>query len=200
MSQAWLKPVPAPRTRHEVRDMSPSGSHRRDRLKHPLPSAKGVCGAECAGRGAPGVSRGLRAVGVLRATQNSSPGDSSTSLYAAWLFILTKVSHWGRSRLRRGSLAQVHLPGSRSGFTRCLRVRAGARWAAQGSAPWGGLSEARGVGVQCARVLSGVGCRSPPREATAPIHCSGDRVQRCLYTLGPHAGGRWRSRCTWGVL
>jgi hypothetical protein len=43
------KPVPAPRTRYEVRDMSPSGSHRRDRLKHPLPSASkcvrgGVCG------------------------------------------------------------------------------------------------------------------------------------------------------------
>ena len=36
------KPVPAPRTRHEVRDMSPSGSHRRDRLKHPLPSAMDV--------------------------------------------------------------------------------------------------------------------------------------------------------------
>eukprot|EP00964_Phaeocystis_antarctica_P116009 scaffold79988_cov63-Phaeocystis_antarctica.AAC.3 len=29
------KPVPAPRTRSEVRDMSPSGFHRRDRLKHP---------------------------------------------------------------------------------------------------------------------------------------------------------------------
>jgi hypothetical protein len=44
------KPVPAPRTRYEVRDMSPSGSHRRDRLKHPLPSARKcvrgrVCGA-----------------------------------------------------------------------------------------------------------------------------------------------------------
>jgi hypothetical protein len=34
------KPVPAPRTRlYEVRDVSPSGVHRRDRLKHPLPSA-----------------------------------------------------------------------------------------------------------------------------------------------------------------
>ena len=44
------KPVPAPRTRHEVRDMSPSGSHRRDRLKHPLPSAsKCVRGERCAG-------------------------------------------------------------------------------------------------------------------------------------------------------
>jgi len=44
------KPVPAPRTRYEVRDMSPSGFHRRDRLKHTFPSASkcvrgGVCGA-----------------------------------------------------------------------------------------------------------------------------------------------------------
>ena len=74
MSQAWLKPVPAPRTRHEVRDMSPSGSHRRDRLKHPLPSAKGVCRAECAGRGAPGMSRGLRAVGALHGSVCSVRG------------------------------------------------------------------------------------------------------------------------------
>ena len=45
MSQAGSKPVPAPRTRSGVRDMSPSGFHRRDRLKHPLPSArKGVLG------------------------------------------------------------------------------------------------------------------------------------------------------------
>ena len=70
----WLKPVPAPRTRHEVRDMSPSGSHRRDRLKHPLPSAKGVCRAECAGRGAPGMSRGLRAVGALHGSVCSVRG------------------------------------------------------------------------------------------------------------------------------
>ena len=42
------KPVPAPRTRSGVRDMSPSGFHRRDRLKHPLPSArKGVRGKVC---------------------------------------------------------------------------------------------------------------------------------------------------------
>jgi hypothetical protein len=60
------KPVPAPRTRYEVRDMhmhahmhmcmymcmhmymSPSGFHRRDRLKHPLPSAsKCVRGRVC---------------------------------------------------------------------------------------------------------------------------------------------------------
>ena len=68
------KPVPAPRTRHEVRDMSPSGSHRRDRLKHPLPSAKGVCRAECAGRGAPGMSRGLRAVGALHGSVCSVRG------------------------------------------------------------------------------------------------------------------------------
>eukprot|EP00964_Phaeocystis_antarctica_P126826 scaffold90498_cov61-Phaeocystis_antarctica.AAC.1 len=34
------KPVPAPRTRSDVRDMSPSDFHRRDRLKHPLPSAR----------------------------------------------------------------------------------------------------------------------------------------------------------------
>ena len=54
------KPVPAPRTRYEVRDMSPSGSHRRDRLKHPLPSAsKCVRGIVCAGQsesGSLGVS------------------------------------------------------------------------------------------------------------------------------------------------
>ena len=48
------KPVPAPRTRYEVRDMFPSGSHRRDRLKHPLPSAsKCVRGGVCAGQAEP---------------------------------------------------------------------------------------------------------------------------------------------------
>ena len=57
------KPVPAPRTRYEVRDMSPSGflTSSRDRLKHPLPNAsKCVRPRVCAGQGVRGVGPPLR--------------------------------------------------------------------------------------------------------------------------------------------
>ena len=47
MSQAWLKPVPAPRTRHEVRASHSVGlSPTPDRSEHPLPGAKGGCAGE----------------------------------------------------------------------------------------------------------------------------------------------------------
>ena len=75
VSQARLKPVPAPRTRYEVRASHSVGlSPTPDCSEHPLPSAKGVCRAECAGRGAPGMSRGLRAVGALHGSVCSVRG------------------------------------------------------------------------------------------------------------------------------
>ena len=57
-----------------------------------------------------------------------------------------------------------------------------------GQRPSGGPGGAQGVGAQPARVLSGVGCGSPPCEAVVPIHCSGDCVQRCLCAQGSHSG------------
>ena len=52
----WLKPVPAPRTRHEVRASHSVGlSPTPDRSEHPLPSAIFMCGAVRAGASERGV-------------------------------------------------------------------------------------------------------------------------------------------------
>ena len=49
MSQAWLKPVPAPRTRHEVRASHSVGlSPTRDRSEHPLPCSERQRCVNCA--------------------------------------------------------------------------------------------------------------------------------------------------------
>ena len=83
MSQARLKPVPAPRTRHEVRASHSVGlSPTPDCSEHPPPGAKGVCaGATCAGEtgheGVPGFDTILSGTCELGSPFNHSPVRSA---------------------------------------------------------------------------------------------------------------------------